>query len=49
MGLGREDVDWDNPCDVKEVFSVDENSVFNHPEKLPEDICPGMLEFSKRL
>ncbi|XP_076809118.1 uncharacterized protein LOC143452143 [Clavelina lepadiformis] len=48
VGLGREEVDWDHPCDVKEAFSFDGNSVFNHPEKLPEDICPGIVEFTKK-
>ncbi|CAK8695918.1 unnamed protein product [Clavelina lepadiformis] len=48
VGLGREEVDWDHPCDVKEALSVDGNSVFNHPEKLPEDICPGIVEFTKK-
>ncbi|CAK8679215.1 unnamed protein product [Clavelina lepadiformis] len=48
IGLGREEAGYGKVGDFKESFNFDGNSVFNHPDKLPEDICPGILDFTKK-
>ncbi|CAK8695925.1 unnamed protein product [Clavelina lepadiformis] len=41
IGLNKENLDKSKPEDFKEAFRMD-GTVFKHPEKLPEDICPGI-------